>query len=84
VMNMAVECWIDGARVGASTAGQMLDGPFGAAAFLLRWCRSRGRSVPAGTWISSGAVTGVHAIQAGQWAEARFGAAWRVPLRIAD
>lgn len=84
LLDMAVECWIDGERVGASTAGKMLDGPFGAAAFLLRWLRTRGRTVRAGMWISSGAVTGVHPVKAGQSAEARFGDQWRIPLRIAD
>lgn len=84
LLNMAVESWIDGEQVAASTAAQMLDGPFGAAAFLLRWLRERGRSLPVGTWISSGALTGVHPIQGGQRAEARFGGRWRVKLRIAD
>lgn len=84
LLNMAVESWIDGERVGASTAGQMLDGPFGAAAFLLRWLREHGRTVRAGTWISSGAITGVHPIKAGQRAEVCFGDRWRMKLRIAD
>ena len=43
----------------------MLDGPFGAACFLFNHLARRGIAVPPGTWISSGAVTGVHRVAIG-------------------
>ncbi|WP_425228522.1 2-keto-4-pentenoate hydratase [Sphingomonas sp.] len=69
---IAVELLVNGERVGAGTAAMMLDGPFGAARFLLEHMAARGIELPAGTWISSGAVTGVHAVAAGDAVEARF------------
>jgi 2-keto-4-pentenoate hydratase len=82
ILNMPVETWIDGERVGAATAAPMLDGPFGAAAFLVRVLRERGLDLPAGTWVSTGAVTGIHQVQPGQQVEARFGDDLRVRLNI--
>jgi len=57
---------IDNAEVGRNTAAEMLDGPLGAVRFLLANLRSRGIPTPAGTWISTGAVTGVHPVAPGQ------------------
>ena len=48
-------------------------GPLAALAFLLTHCAERGRPLRKGQWISSGAVTGVHQIEAGQSAELSFG-----------
>ncbi|WCT74743.1 2-keto-4-pentenoate hydratase [Sphingomonas naphthae] len=67
-----VELHINGERIGAATAAAMLDGPIGAARFLFEHLAARGIAVPAGTWISSGAVTGVHVVGVGDEVEARF------------
>jgi 2-keto-4-pentenoate hydratase len=64
---------INGAPIGAGRAADMLDGPVGAVRFLLELAAIRGRPLAAGTWISSGAVTGVHAVAVGDRVEARFG-----------
>ncbi|MGN3974988.1 2-keto-4-pentenoate hydratase [Tsuneonella sp. SYSU-LHT278] len=64
---------IDGAIVGQATTATMLDGPFGAAAFLFENLLERGITPQAGWWISSGAITGVHPVSVGQVARARFG-----------
>jgi 2-keto-4-pentenoate hydratase len=77
-----VELWIDGERAGAARADQMLDGPFGAAAFLFELAAARGIALSAGQWISSGAVTGVHEMHAGQTAVARFGDALEVTCSV--
>lgn len=63
---------IDGETVGTATTATMLDGPFGAAAFLLDNLRKRGIEPRPGWWISSGAITGVHEIAKGQSSTARF------------
>lgn len=60
------ETWIDGVLVGAGAADALPGGPFEALRFLLELNASRGRPLRAGDLVSSGAVTGVHDIRAGQ------------------
>lgn len=79
---MPVEMFIDGARVGSATMETMLDGPFGSALFLIRTLRARGIAIAPGTWVSAGAITGVHEIAPGQRAEACFGGNIRVACSI--
>ena len=63
---------IDRTKVGHATTATMLDGPFGAAAFLLRNLHDRGIEPRAGWWVSSGAITGVHQVTAKQTSTACF------------
>jgi len=79
---MPVEFRIDGERIGAATMETMLDGPFGSALFLIRALRARGIAIPPGTWVSAGAITGVHEIRPGQDAEALFDGKIRVSCKI--
>ena len=74
---------IDGIEAGQGTASAMPDGPIGAVRFLLELCAARGIVLPAGTWVSTGAITGVHAVRPGQRVEARFGGSHVVRCRIA-
>lgn len=69
----AVATEIDGASVGEASARTMLDGPFGAVAFLVESLAARGLTLLPGQWISSGAVTGVHPVAVGARVAARFG-----------
>lgn len=64
---------IDGAEVGRGSANAFPDGALGAARFLLELMARRGIALAPGQWISSGAVSGVHAAAAGQTVEAVFG-----------
>ncbi|MBX3428277.1 MAG: fumarylacetoacetate hydrolase family protein [Hyphomonadaceae bacterium] len=64
---------IDAEHVGEGTAAMLPGGPLAALAFLLTHCAERGRPLRKGQLISSGAVTGVHQIEAGQSAELSFG-----------
>ena len=64
---------IDDEEIGRATTETMLDGAVGAVRFLLELLGQRGISVPAGTWVSTGAVTGVHEVRPGQNVVARFG-----------
>jgi len=77
-----VQTAIDGETVGEASAETMLDGPLGAVRFLLANLASRGISVAQGGWVSSGAVTGVHKVRAGQRVEASFGALGTVACTI--
>lgn len=72
LLNAPVELDVDGEPIGTGTLTNMLDGPFGAAAFLANLLAERGIELTPGTWISTGAITGVHQIRPGQSARARF------------
>ncbi len=63
---------IDGAEVGRATTATMLDGPFGAVAFLLANLAGRGIAIKPGWWVSSGAITGVHVVAPGSKVLAGF------------
>lgn len=82
LMRMPVEMTIDGDTVGAATMANMLDGPFGSALFLIRILRARGIAIEPGTWVSAGAITGIHEIKAGQRADAVFDRKIRVGCSI--
>lgn len=73
---------IDGEVIGTGKALDMLDGPVGAARFLFELMAARGIALKPGQWISSGAVTGVHAVKIGERIEARFGADLAVECTI--
>lgn len=71
--DLSVALLIDGREVGRGSAASFPDGPIGSVRFLLELLAARKITVPEGTWISSGAITGVHDVVAGQRVEARFG-----------
>ena len=64
---------IDGAVVGTGVAADFPDGTLGSVRFLLELMALRRISVPPGTLVSTGAITGVHAIAAGQSVAVHFG-----------
>lgn len=63
---------IDGTVAGEGSASSFPDGPIGSVRFLLNNLGARGISIYAGTWISSGAITGVHQVTSGQSIRAIF------------
>lgn len=74
---------IDGKMAGRATTATMLDGPFGAARFLIGNLASRGIALEAGWWISSGAITGVHQVSPGSTVSASFAGIGLVEALIA-
>lgn len=64
---------IDGKTVGEGSAMSLPGGPMAGLTFLLSHLAQRGRPLQAGQYVSSGAVTGVHDIVAGQTAKLSFG-----------
>lgn len=73
---------VDGVEVGTGRAAGFPDGAIGAARFWLELMAQRGIADIAGMWISSGAVTGVHAVRPGQLVEARFREGLSVTCRL--
>jgi 2-keto-4-pentenoate hydratase len=63
---------VDGAIAGNGRPQDVLDGPMGAVRFVVEHMRRRGLGDPTGLWVSCGAVTGVHQIQAGCSIEVRL------------
>jgi 2-keto-4-pentenoate hydratase len=74
---------INGAEVGSATTATMLDGPWGAVRFIAGLAARRGVPLEPGQWISTGAVTGVHPVEAGDRVEARFGTTLSIDCIIA-
>lgn len=67
-----VQLFIDQECAGQGSANAFPDGPMGSVRFLLELLAQRGISLPAGSWISSGAITGVHPVRKGQTVKAQF------------
>lgn len=80
---IVVRTAVDGEPAGEATAATMLDGPYGAVRFLLANLAQRGLDLSAGLWVSTGAITGIHPVRAGQRFEAAFGDHGRVECTIA-
>ena len=81
--SIPVTTTIDDETVGAATAATMLDGPFGAVRFLIANLAERGIDISGGTWVSTGAITGVHPVRPGQRVAAIFGDLGQVTCSIA-
>jgi len=64
---------IDGVVAGVGRASNFPDGVIGSARFLLENLAGRGIVLPVGSWISSGAISGVHEVKVGQRIDADFG-----------
>lgn len=84
LMNAPARMEIDGVLQGEGALANMLDGPFGAVAFLDDLLKRRGLSLLEGAWISTGAITGVHGIAAGQDACATFNDCYSLECRTAE
>jgi 2-keto-4-pentenoate hydratase len=69
----AVETSIDGKIVGSGQASAFPEGLLGSVRLLIENLVERGYAISPGLLVSTGAVTGVHAITAGQHISARFG-----------
>jgi 2-keto-4-pentenoate hydratase len=73
---------IDGVTVGTGVSRDFPDGSLGSVRFLLELLAQREIAVPPGTLVSTGAITGVHNIAAGQAASIDFGGQHRLQCHI--
>lgn len=67
------QTYIDGQLVGQGSPEAIPGGPPSSLAFLLSACAARGRPLKAGQFVTTGAATGIHDIEAGQTARITFG-----------
>ncbi|ALK08857.1 2-keto-4-pentenoate hydratase [Blastochloris viridis] len=79
---LATDVTIDAVEVGRGSAAVIPGGPVGATTFLANHLSARGIGLKAGDWVSTGATTGVHEVQAGRYAEATFDGVGRIAVRI--
>lgn len=70
--HIAVETVINGASVGTGGSQSLAGGAMESVRFLLEHCARWGRPLKAGTLVSTGAVTGVHRVHAGDEAVCIF------------
>jgi 2-keto-4-pentenoate hydratase len=76
------ETRIDGRPVGSASAAALRGGPLEALRFVLGHLAERGRSLCAGQWVSTGAITGVHQIFPGQHGSIELIGHGRIDVRI--
>lgn len=76
------EAIIDGAVVGAGSGAKLPGGVWTALAFAFQAAADRGIALRRGALISTGAVTGVHVMAAGQSGLADFGALGSLPFVV--
>lgn len=76
--------WIGGELVGRADATTIAGGALEAFRFALDTVSGRGREIPAGTHIATGAVTGIHDVVPGQHAQVRFGEIFQVDLDVVE
>ena len=81
---IAVTTRIDGADAGRGTAANIPGGPLAAFAFILGHCAERGIRLAPGALVSTGAITGVHEVEADQDVVADFGAFGTIACRTVD
>lgn len=63
---------VNGTQVGEGHAGRIPDGPLTALFFLVNNLVSRGTTLRAGQWVSTGASNGIHPVKPGDEASAQF------------
>jgi len=69
----SVRVSVDGVLVGEAQPGPIVGEPFKALRVLIDHCASQGIELPRGTLVSTGLLTGAHAVRAGSLARVDFG-----------
>jgi 2-keto-4-pentenoate hydratase len=75
---------IDNEEVATAIAGALPGGPLTATAFALNQAAKLGITLPSGTLISTGAITGMHPVTIGQTCVADFGELGIIRCRVVD
>ncbi|MEO1303744.1 MAG: 2-keto-4-pentenoate hydratase [Pseudomonadota bacterium] len=80
--SIEVKTFVEGELVGTACPPAPPAGPMGAAAFLVENLKRRGRSIPAGLRVSSGALTGIHDVLVGQRSTVTFSDFGEIDMNI--
>lgn len=73
---------INGKQVGKKAVGPLDQGPLAAFAFLVKLCSDRSMVLPAGSYITTGAVSGVHETQIGARSTVDFGKLGAIDIEL--
>jgi 2-keto-4-pentenoate hydratase len=79
-----VETDVNGTLAGSGAADRVPGGPLAALQFLANSLVDRGRTLRPGEWVSTGASTGIHPLQAGDDVATRFDGRPAIMLRAVD
>lgn len=79
-VNVTVD--IDGTQYGPTSPKPALEGPFGAVKFLIEHMKKHGQTIEPGTYVSTGAITGVHDSEVGAKAEITFDGLGQLNLEL--
>ena len=80
--SIAVTATIDGETFGPTMTKPNLDGPIGATKFLIEQLKHRGHEIGVGTFVSTGAITGVHHSNVGTQSKVSFDGVGELDLRL--
>lgn len=80
--NIQVKTYVEHALVGEASPPAPPAGPMGAAAFLVQNLTMRGRPIPPGLRVSSGALTGIHDVTVGQTSKVTFDGIGEIDIEI--
>lgn len=81
-MGPRMEVTIDDKEIGSAPVPALEEGAVAALRFLIRNCAERGITLAAGTYVSTGAVTGVHRADIGSASEVRLEGCAPLKLRL--
>ncbi|MEP6940001.1 MAG: 2-keto-4-pentenoate hydratase [Rudaea sp.] len=81
---LSCQSYVDGRIVGEGLVDTLAAGPLVALAFALSRCARNGRPLRAGDIVTTGALTGIHEIAAGQTARVDFGIHGSIFCRAVD
>jgi len=79
--DIGIEAFVDGELVGRGGASSLPGGPVASVRFAAEHCARRGRPLKAGQLISTGAITGIHEVTAGQAARMVFAGVGAIACR---
>lgn len=80
--SIEVKTYVEDELVGTAFPPAPPAGPLGAAAFLVGNLKRRGRSIPAGLKVSSGALTGIHDVRVGHRSTVTFSGLGEIDMNI--
>jgi len=80
--NIEVSVKIGDEVVGTANTKPALDGPLGAVTYLIEHLAQRGHTIEAGTYISTGAITGAHQTTIGIPSEVKFDGVGSISLEL--
>ncbi|MBQ4833368.1 hypothetical protein J8L70_08975 [Pseudoalteromonas sp. MMG010] len=84
IASMSTSVSINDKLINEAPTDGILNGPMAAFAFMIDCCAQRGITLPAGSFCSSGAITGVHETLVGSTSTVKFGDVSTMNFKLVD